>query len=45
MGIMPDTFKQTPYNKKTCNTSNKYFNREDLVINSFMIRKQNPRKK
>ena len=42
--IIPDILKQTPPNKKICNTSNVWFNHEDLVINFFMIRKQNPRK-
>ena len=33
-----------PRNKEICNTSNVWFNYEDIVIN-FFIRKQNPRKK
>ena len=43
--IIPDIFKQTPCNKKIYNTSNVWFNHEDIAINFFMIRKQNPRKK
>ena len=43
--IMSDIFKQTPCKKKICDTSNVWFNHEDNVINFFMIRNQNPRKK
>ena len=43
--IIPDIFKQTPRNKEICNTSNVWFNHEDIVMNFFMIRKQNSRKK
>ena len=40
--IIPDIFKQTPCNKKICNTSNVWFNHEDInAINFFMIRKEN----
>ena len=31
--IIPDIFKQTPRNKKICNTSNVWFNHEDIVVN------------
>ena len=42
---MPDIFKQTPCNKKICNTSNVWFNHEDIVINCFYDKEAKSQKK
>ena len=42
---MPDIFKQTPCNKKICNTSNVWFNHEDIAINCFYDKEAKSQKK
>ena len=42
--IIPDIVKQTPRNRKICNTSNVWFNHEDIVI-IFYDKKVKPQKK